>query len=335
MKATKPPVYFYIPQSAWPASRFLNAPYPIPKRAGDYWQWRVDTKKQFRFGQFNWTLQTFLHLKDQGFPCHLVKQLPASGIVVAHRDALEDDMCPGTSIARSLLLVCIMGDRDDEAFQGKHPHAQLAIVQNRHAVRTQSNAHYIPFWPHASLIAREKNRKGEFANIVYPGAEWNLAPELKSNEFKNSLEKMGFRFRLHDYRTWDNYSQVDAVLAVRKFDDDLYFSKPATKLHNAWRAGVPAILGAESAFRDERRSELDYIEVQTYQQVLEALVRLKGDADLRRQMSENGIARAQESSPEQLVRMWWHFLEDVAMPYYHGFASSSSQVLTSSGGARI
>jgi hypothetical protein len=40
-------------------------------------------------------------------------------------------------------------------------------------------------------------------------------------------------------------------------------AQTAIKLYNCWHAGVPAVLGAESAFRANRRSDLDYLEVQS------------------------------------------------------------------------
>ena len=40
-----------------------------------------------------------------------------------------------------------------------------------------------------------------------------------------------------------------------------WYLKPPSKLFNSWLAGVPAVLGHESAYRAERRSDLDYIEV--------------------------------------------------------------------------
>ena len=64
---------------------------------------------------------------------------------------------------------------------------------------------------------------------------------------------------------WDggrmDYRTLDAVIAVRPFEPHLYFAKPASKLINAWRAGVPALVGPEFASREIRRTDDDFLEV--------------------------------------------------------------------------
>lgn len=64
---------------------------------------------------------------------------------------------------------------------------------------------------------------------------------------------------------------------MRSFSQNDYYDKPALKLFNARHAGVPAILDAESAYRAERMSELDYIEVMSVDGTLLALKLLAGN----------------------------------------------------------
>jgi hypothetical protein len=47
---------------------------------------------------------------------------------------------------------------------------------------------------------------------------------------------------------WHDYSTDDLVLAVRDLTEKDALVKPASKLVNAWIAGVPALLGPEPAF---------------------------------------------------------------------------------------
>ena len=44
--------------------------------------------------------------------------------------------------------------------------------------------------------------------------------------------------------SWSDFSQVDLVVAIRPPHPRLHSPKPATKLVNAWIAGVPAVLKA-------------------------------------------------------------------------------------------
>ncbi|PSN07429.1 hypothetical protein C7293_30475 [filamentous cyanobacterium CCT1] len=95
-----------------------------------------------------------------------------------------------------------------------------------------------------------------------------------------------------------------------------YSHKPATKLYNGWLAGVPMMLGVESAFRAERQSPLDYWEVATPADLWSTLVRLKQDADLRRAMVDQGQRRSPAVRPESIVQRWLDFLRGVALPAY-------------------
>jgi hypothetical protein len=91
---------------------------------------------------------------------------------------------------------------------------------------------------------------------------------------------------------------------VRPPERKLRRSKPATKLVNAWQAGVPALLGPEQAFQELRRSELDYLEVASVAEAREAVLQLRRDPGLYRAMVENGLRRGEEFAPEALVPRW-------------------------------
>jgi hypothetical protein len=124
------------------------------------------------------------------------------------------------------------------------------------------------------------------------------------------LNEMGLEWVTYrDRSEWSNYSEVDAVVAVRKFADTCDYSwKPASKLFNAWNARVPALLGAESAYQMERKSDLDYFEVSTVENLLLALKRLRDDPQLRQDIEKNCFLRSQEISPESIAKKWQDFI---------------------------
>ena len=303
-----PPVYFYIPQSECPDN--------LPTSMDTYWQ-----GMGVKLGRYNWTLQTYLRLRAEGFPCQLIGNIPETGIVVAHWDFLPADLKPGPEV----LLVCIQADR------GRHPYAQIHIVQNPleemlvHSVKLWKS-YYIQYWPQPGLIPRDASRGEQFQTAAYIGRELNLASELKEPSWSEQLKAIGLNwYVINDRERWHDYSQVDAIIAVRSFSRQGGYSwKPATKLYNAWHAGVPAILGCDSAFRAERKSELDYLEVTTPAEAIAALERLRHDKVLRQAMIENGRLRAQETEPANLVAQWQRFLQEEASPAYKRWCSSSS-----------
>ena len=82
-------------------------------------------------------------------------------------------------------------------------------------------------------------------------------------------------------------------------------------------------MGCESAYQAERRSELDYLEVFSVDELLLALKRLQNDSELRRAIVNNGQIRAQAVKPSK-VTAWRSFLSDVAVPAYYRWRNQSS-----------
>ena len=309
MSSRLPPIYFYIPEP--------NLLYRVPTQLENYWQDLIE-------GVQAWILQTYWHLTIKGFPCQLVSSLPDEGIVLAHRKSLPNHL----PIRPSLLLVCIQADK------GRHPHAQLHVVQNPQLTRVRllgdryllaGKNYYMPHWTQPGLIPRSPWCGDRFENIACFGLEKNLAPQLREPAWQKQLNDLGLRWRIVNKDQWNNYSDVDGVLAVRDFNKPAYAwdYKPPTKLFNAWHAGVPAILGCESAYQAERKSELDYLEVSSTTDIIWALKRLQNDRQLRRAMVKNGQIRAQETLPAKLTERWICLITEAIVPAYQRWCNNS------------
>lgn len=310
MTDTLPPIYFYIPQEHWPAGG-------MPERPDNYWQWNISISNKWNWGRYNWTLQTYLYLKADGFPCELIGTMPTEGIVLAHRDFFPDNFQPGPR----LLMTCLQADRKP------HPYAQIHVVQNQYEERLKKSmslweSYYIAHWPQPGLIPRAPARGKKFENVAYFGNENTLAPELKNPLWQEQLTPLGLCWHIVERDHWNDYSEVDVVVAIRSFDGNDYTWKPASKLYNAWQAGVPAILGCESAYRFERKSELDYLEVASLNDLISALKRLRDDKELRQAIVENGLIRALETRPARIVVQWRTFLTDTAVPAYNQWCTA-------------
>ncbi|OLP18533.1 hypothetical protein BST81_09545 [Leptolyngbya sp. 'hensonii'] len=296
-----PPIYFYLPE--WDQSE-ENLP-------------DVNTyvQTQFSGGIYAWTLQTFLHLKAHGFPCQLVGQMPTAGIVLAHRNSIPAGFKPSSQI----LLVCLLADKE------RYPYAQVHVVLNCRDPLLQQGmfweSYFIPHWRQPGLIPRDPARGDRFESIAYFGHERNLAPELKSIAWQERLKAMGLVFKIVGSQDWHDFSQIDAVLAIRGFNHNPYTDKPATKLYNAWCAGVIAVLGPESAYQAERQSPLDYLEVRTPEETLEVLQRLRDDSQLRRAIVAHGWERAKMVQPEQVVQRWEEMITEKLVPAYDRWCS--------------
>ncbi|NEO53874.1 MAG: hypothetical protein F6K54_12765 [Okeania sp. SIO3B5] len=294
-----PPIYFYLPQENWRND--------MPDKPDVYWE-------EFGHGMYAWTLQTYLYLKADGFLCSLVDTIPNEGIVVGHRDSFPYKLRPTAKI----LMVCIKADRNP------HPYAQLHIVQNPQDAKKSKNSYYMAHWRQPGLIPRSSERGDRFENIGYFGINSNLAPELKAASWSKQLEELGLNWQIIPRNRWYDYSNVDAVVAVRNFQEQDYTEKPATKLYNAWHAGVPAILGKESAFQSERKNEFDYFEVASLDDAITVLKRLKDNPKISQKVRENSQIRAKEVNPQSVLMQWRSFLTNIASIEYQRWSTLSS-----------
>jgi hypothetical protein len=197
-----------------------------------------------------------------------------------------------------------------------HPYAQIHVVLNPRESGIIWNSHYIPHWRQPGLIPRNPLRGDAFENIAYFGEIDNLAPELRDAKWSDRLKAMGLKWCVMPRERWHDFSEVDAIVAVRSFQHRGYLAKPATKLYNAWHAGVPALLGEEAAYQAERKSDLDYCRVSSVEMTLNCLAKLMADIKLRNAMVENGRARALETASELTVEKWKHLINQIVIPAY-------------------
>lgn len=297
-----PAIHFYFPPGATDAV--------VPESVGSF---------NYRPGKYVWTVKTYGCLSRMGFPCQLADQLPDEGIIVSHRRFFTGGMIPNGR----QLFVCIVADH------WRHPFAQLHLVQNPRDPMLVRSAHawpaaFLPHWPETGLIPRDPARGAAFENVSYFGLPERLAPQLRSADFAARLREHGFTFRIVGREAWNDYSDTDAVLAVRSFAGLPFHKYPPTKLYNSWLAGVPALLGRESAYQAERRNQYDYFEVRSAEEIIRTLVRLREDPVLRAAVSRNCTQRAVEIGPARIAQSWIAFLIGTALPAYRDWRSRSA-----------
>lgn len=247
-----------------------------------------------------WIILTYLHLKRR----HL-------------NVSISDRFIPGAICVASSLDFGIK-DRTFSSFvigcRGDGPKPALcdfAIVQNEANVESETDV-LMPLWPQPSLVPRAQERGNQIENIVFKGSEVNLYEAFRSPEFRQELEHLGVRLLISGWSDqtveWNDYSNADLVLAVRDLTEQDALVKPASKLINAWIAGVPTLLGPEPAFRQLKRSPLDYIEVRTPQEALEAIRKLQQEPSLYQQIIANGVKRAEAYTADRIAHQWREIL---------------------------
>ncbi|MGB5772059.1 MAG: glycosyltransferase family 1 protein [Crocosphaera sp.] len=265
-----------------------------------------------------WIVRTYLCLKKLGFACEMTDSMPPEGIVIADRDTLENKY----PYYGKTMLICAKGDREF------HPSAYLHVVQNPADILNPDtflwNPYYVNPWPQPSLIPRIADRGSKVENIAFIGSQSNLAQELLSESWINSLNKLGCRwYPIFDKKEWNNYKNIDAIIAVRSFDENRHDHKPASKLINCWRAGVPAILTPESAYMNLRESTLDFCLVNSVEDCIESIKTLKDNGQLYLSMVENGKGRSQAFEEEKITEYWLTFFKDYVFPKYEEWMKMS------------
>jgi hypothetical protein len=279
---------------------------------------RIDPDRdwgELQTGERAWILQTWLRLRRAGHPVELSATAPENGLVVFHAKQAKE-LLRQRSRLRDAVLVGVRADNREPLI------ADFEILQNGFFADRQSQGRtrrrfFLPHWPQSGLVPRDPARGERIERIAYKGFAANLHPDFRTPAWTGFLAQEGIEWVVDavafDGRNrrelgWPDFRTVDLALAVRSAEKKQRRSKPATKLVNAWLAGVPALLGPELAFQELRRSELDYLEVASVAEAREAVLRLRRDPGLYRAMVENGLRRGAEFTHEALVALWAELL---------------------------
>lgn len=261
---------------------------------------------RFRGGPHNWIVQTYLHLRKPlesvGLTVSISEEFRPDSINIAHRDSLNRFWMP---YAR-YYIVGVRADRSPIKV------SDWELLQNK-AQSISARQRYLPLWPQPGLLAREATRGHQITCIGYFGRPGASSTWLDDPHFRRRLADLGVRFEARD-DCWFDYRDVDLVLAHRQESQTMLAQKPASKLINAWLAGVPALLGHEPGYAALRESELDYLTIAGPEAALAAVQRLQHDPTLYAAMIQNGYLRAVSYTVDASRERWLRFLLDEVVP---------------------
>ncbi len=246
-----------------------------------------------------WLLQTWARLRTA--------DTPFEPVICGH--AVENAVClfhydtalPCWGVHRCFAVV-VQADRPQP------PLADMTIRQN-FLNPEDAERKNIYHWPQPGILERDPERGNRIETLSYFGSGQYMLPFMQDPDFRQALSDLGVVFEPRLKGTWRDYRTTDLVLAVRNSSPGVLAVKPASKLINAWRAGTPAILGPEPAYRELRKSSLDYIEAATPRDVLAAVARLRTEPALYAAMRANGLERSREFAVDRLTARWIAILE--------------------------
>ena len=205
---------------------------------------------RFRSGVDVWIIQTYLHVRDalaaDGWTVSLSDRFEPGAICVAHWDELH-------RLRWRAPLAYLIGVRADR------PPVLVAdkVVRQNTLVPDDAQTVGIPPWPQPGMRRRRPERGDAVRRIGYFG-RLAMAPSFFSRRRRSAARSTssGLEFVPSEH-DWQDYSDVDVVIAFRTAPLSLLRHKPATKVSNAWLAGVPAIVGPEPAYLQLRKDEND------------------------------------------------------------------------------
>lgn len=200
------------------------------------------------------------------------------------------------------------------------PWVHAHIVQN--AAQVDKTRYWIHHWPQPGLIARSAQRGQRVINVGFAGLPINCG--LSASDFSAICGSAGLNFRVMSPDDWNDYSDIDVLVGIRDFSGGTYPRKPASKLFNAWLAGVPFIGGADSAYEQVGTPGLNYLQAHSVQEFEEVLARLVEDSALYDRLVREGAAASEMCRRDVLTTMWIKTVETIQEDYLRWSASSNA-----------
>ncbi|MFT5701682.1 MAG: hypothetical protein ACI8ZB_004583 [Desulforhopalus sp.] len=250
-----------------------------------------------------WVWPLYYQLKMRGVPISFSYELQESAVNIIHGEVARWQLKK-----TDFINYFIVGIRAD--FR-PFPYGQFEIVQNKKTCG--GRRFYMPHYPQPGLIPRDPGRGEDVLNICFAGAVQN---SIDSFQLEQDLDKIGCRFVFRGGGQWQDMHDIDILLGIRSFSKKTYNSKPPAKLFNAWHAGIPFIGGYDSAYEQVGVPDEDFLRVESYDELIAAILELKGNRLLYRQLVNKGRVTAASYTPQSITDMWIHFLEEEVCPVF-------------------
>jgi Glycosyl transferases group 1 len=266
---------------------------------------------EFQTGERAWILQTYLRLRRAGYEVELTDRWPQRGLLVfsSKQRRIVKRLGGRTDEVR------LLGVREDV---GVPWIADWEVLQNGRYADGRKRF-LVPLWPQPGLIPRDASRGHRIRRAGYKGFIGNLHKDFHGERWARFLAERGIDWTCDAPRYagsqrdravtgWNDYREIDLIVAIRPADRALHVRKPAAKLYNGWLAGVPALLGQEYALRELRRSDEDYIEISSLGEAMQAVSVLLEQPERYAAMIANARRRAIEFTSEAILRQWAQLL---------------------------
>jgi hypothetical protein len=175
----------------------------------------------------------------------------------------------------------------------------------------------MPMLPQRGLIRRMPDRGGRIDRLALKCFTHNIPDFVRDPHFEGQLNEIGIDLRIdtevEQPSRWHDFSDVDAVLCFRRFlpgrdTDEEYLRKPATKLVNAWCAGVVPIVAPEAGYLELVDDGRDAIVAGDARSIVDALKQLRDNPDPVLRVIAAGQIKAERWATERVLDEWQQLL---------------------------
>lgn len=165
------------------------------------------------------------------------------------------------------------------------------------------DSHFIPLWIQPGLIPRSQDRR-QVQRVAYAGQVFNgnLAGNVEA--WRSAFARHAIEFDILRPGKCFDLSEVDVLVGIRSFDQRGHDTKPASKLINAWHANIPFIGGHDSAFKQVGVPGKDYLLVDSQEDVVNMVLKLRDDSELYSGLVNKGAEKALVYTNEEIAQSW-------------------------------
>lgn len=289
----------------------------VPKDSGvspeiDFWD--PDEQPALHANSFgHYLLEPYVRIRRAGYPATIGSRTPpnATVLLVHARTWSRSHHSPIAAAALKRPTVLI---RADANIGPRTPFGvDYDLMPNAYSCLSKTQI-YLPPFPQRGLIRRTPGEQtSQRLTIAYKGSKENLPDSFMDADLISSLSEMGcvLRFDFNPDHTqglgapWHDFETVDFSLCVRAKTGPLTdFRKPATKLINAWAAGVIPLIGRELAYLELAKPGLDSLIVEKGSDLLTIIEGIRSGSFNFSALLDHATSRGLNYSSDAVCDQW-------------------------------
>lgn len=258
-------------------------------------------------------LELYTRMHKGGYEVSLGTDIPANSRVVVFLPSLLNRRAQVRLFAELLRRrwVDLVSVRSDFLISYQLPvPPTLEVMPNRASI-SLARQEWIPPLPQRGLLPRSHGRGAAMDTLGYKGYPENLPEPMQHPGWAERLRSIGVAWQpdVRDEATgvnsWHDFSTLDVAVCLRVDGAAVgLLRKPATKLINAWCAGVIPFVGREPSYLELASHREDAMVVESADDVVVTLQELRSDQRLVERLRSGVAARGRQFTTARVLSLW-------------------------------